>query len=118
LPVLDQVIHVLLVLFEAFHADNPATVAAVTDRMLEKWRAAQDQMLAFIDGHDPEERDVALRLTGEHYPEINALAFVSCHLRDAGVLTGSAEHELATRTCKLLLDVLAAARRVVASSAG
>ena len=113
---IDRVLHVLLVLYDLFTRTTPGGLLQVSEDLLEQVDANQWAMLKLMDSEEPAEASRLCQLSLTTHPEINALAFATGELVEAGMAkTMGKDDELCVRATRNLVDAFAHARRADAA---
>ena len=108
----DQVLHILLVLYDAFKRSMPEGIPMISEDTMEAVDKNQMALLRLMDAEEPEEAARLCRLATTSHPEINAFAYANGTLRDAGMYDAKKQDEFyCVRAVRNLVDVFSRTRR-------
>ncbi|MCG3181425.1 MAG: hypothetical protein BIFFINMI_03818 [Phycisphaerae bacterium] len=103
MPVVDHVLHVVLVIAEAVKETLGGSVPLITLDMIERSAAKHGAMVRLLDGETKAEARRLTDIMTEAYPERNLFAYVTCYMKEQ--LGGpSPEHERAIFAVATVLD--------------
>jgi hypothetical protein len=103
LPVVDHVLHVVLVIAEAVKKTLGGPVPRVTLTMIERSAAKTGAMARLLEGETKAEAARLTNIMAEAYPERNLLAYVTCYMKEKLGPPGP-EHEQATFAVVTVLE--------------
>lgn len=109
----DQVLHVLLVLYDLFTRATPGELPLVSEDMLDEVNQNQWALLKLMNSETPTEASRLCQLAAKSHPEVNAFAYANGTLHEAGISdTWKKEDVYCVSVVRNLVDALSRTRRI------